>query len=194
MKKTKAFSLIELLVVLGIVSLLTAMAVPSFNLISNGVGLSQAGQIVADQISLARQEALAKNKEMQVRFFKINQGGAEGWRAVQVWKVEEGTNGPVEEPVGKMTVFPQGVIITDTQDLSPLLGADGGVSGEVNVPQWGNLEYEGFRFQANGSMQSVATDKNFVTLQRSSDSGSPPANFYTVQVNPVTGKVGIYRP
>ncbi len=37
-------------------------------------------------------------------------------------------------------------------------------------------------------------NSNWMTVQAATDTASPPQNYYTLQINPITGKVLTYRP
>lgn len=189
-RQVRAFSLVELLVVIAILLLLAVVSVPAFNAIAVGSKLNRAGQMVGDQLSSARQTAVTRNREMQVWFYKATGGATPGWRGLQVWRVEQTATGVTNIAASKPILFPEGVILDPA--LSPLLTADASISGTVSVPSQGSLEYAGFRFRANGGTDlNVTATNNYVTLRQAVGSS---ANFYTVQVNPITGKTSVFRP
>jgi len=195
----RAFSLIELLVVIAIVALLTSVAAPSVSSVIAGSNLNRAGQLVNDQLAIARQEAVTKNCDIHVRFFTINSGNQSGIRGIQLWRVEEGATGPVTNAFGRMVLLPEGVLINPANTLSPLLtlsSAAGGSSGTMNLPTYGNASYTGFRIRANGTLDKTVAANNFLTIQNANPppSANVPDNYYTLQVNPITGKVLSYRP
>ena len=195
----QAFSLIELLVVIAIVALLTSVAAPSIGSVIAGSNLNRAGQLVNDQLTIARQEAVTKNCDIHVRFFTINSGNQSGVRGIQLWRVEESASGPVTNAFGRMVLLPEGVLINPANTLSPLLTvppAAGGSSGNTNLPTYGNASYTGFRIRANGTLDNAVAANNFLTLQNANPppSADVPDNYYTLQVNPITGKVLSYRP
>ena len=185
-----AFSIVELLVVIAVILLLTSLTIPAFNSIAVGSNLNRSGQLVGDQISLARLTAVTKNREMQVRLFAMTNGMTKGWRGIQVWRIEQTPAGPTNIPSGRLMVFPEGIAVDPAR--SPLLGADAAVTGTLSLPAYGTLAYCGFRFRATGSTDSsVTASKNYLTLQQV---GTASSNFYTIQVNPITGKTTVFRP
>ncbi len=189
------FSLIELLVVVAIISLLAVLAMPSLSSALTASKLNSASQMVADSIALARQEAVTKDRDVQVRFYKITTGPFQGWRALQVIRVEQTSSGSTLVPVTKVTTLPDGMIVSPAATLSPLLTADSTVQGTVNLPIYGNTSYSGFYFLPSGSIENVLNSgNNFLTLQSVTATGSPPPNYSAIQINPVTGKVTTYRP
>ncbi|MDD5348717.1 MAG: Verru_Chthon cassette protein D [Chthoniobacteraceae bacterium] len=193
--RRSAFSLIELLMVIAIIATVTAFVAPSFNSIIVGSDLTCAGQMIGDQMMYARQEAVTKNQEVQVRFYNLSNDATKGWRGVQVWRIEQTKTGSVAMAAGRMLLIRENVMINADAGLSPLLTADPHISGTANVPGHGAIAYAGFRFRANGATDNSITEANsFLTLQNAKAQGPVPANYYTIQVNPVTGKTTIFRP
>lgn len=73
---SRGFSLIELMVVLGVVGLLMAFAAPNlFSLITSN-SLTGEGVVLRNQLTLAQQEALTKSSDIEVRFFKYTDSAA----------------------------------------------------------------------------------------------------------------------
>jgi len=194
-RSATAFSLVELLVVLAIVSVLAVLATPALMSTLASSKLNSASQTVADSVTLARQEAVAKDRNVQVRFYNLTTGTFQGWRAIQVVRVEQTSSGSTLVPVTKVRLLPDGVIVSPMSALSPLLTADSAISGAITLPVYGNASYSGFYFLPSGSVENaLSSANNFITIQNASAPGSPPADYSTVQVNPVTGKVITYRP
>jgi uncharacterized protein (TIGR02596 family) len=156
-----------------------------------GSNLTRAGSLIADQCTLARQEAVTRNRNVEVRFFRLPGEASPAWRGLQVIRIEE--NGG-QVPVGKLLFLPEGILISDSETLSPLMMAGDPIIGQVENPTYGTLIYRAFRFRPNGSTGGALGAGNFLTLCSARAQGSPPANFCTVQVNPVTGKITTYRP
>lgn len=191
--KAKAFALIELVLVLGILAILISLAVPGLNSVLRASNLNRAGTLVKGSLNLARQEAVSKNKSTEVRFYKISDKGGSRWRGIQLWRVNQTQTGEQHIPINQMKLLPEGVIINE--NLSPLLMADPSVSGEVNTSNFGKASYTGFRFAASGSVKgNLNSSNNYITVSQNFDSGSEPVNFYTLQISPITGRVSLYRP
>lgn len=190
-RQSAGFSLLELLAVMAIVIVLCSLAAASFSEILMGSNLTRAGNLVADQCTLARQEAVTRNRNVEVRFFYLSQEASPAWRGLQVIRIEENGN---QVPVGKLLVLPEGILISDSETLSPLMMAGDPILGTIESPTHGTLSYRAFRFRPNGSTGGALGSGNFLTLRSAMAQGSPPANFCTVQVNPVTGKITTYRP
>jgi uncharacterized protein (TIGR02596 family) len=193
----QGFTLVELLVVLLIAGILLAFAVPSIVSVLAGTSLDRGGQMVADQIALARQQAVSLNEPVQVRFFQLN--GAT-YRAIQLWQVQETINGPVYSASSRLVLLPQNIVISTNATLSPLLSADSASTGSVvpgtaTLPVYGTASYVGFQFRADGTPEyTINSANNFVTIVNASASGSPPPNYFTVQVNNLNGSVSVLRP
>ena len=89
----RGFSLVELLTVMCIIIIITAVAIPAFNSITSGSNLNRAGQLISDQISLARQEATSKNRDVQVVFYNLTDGPTQGWRGIKLMRVDQTPTG-----------------------------------------------------------------------------------------------------
>jgi len=161
---TAAFSLIELLVVVAIIALLAALVVPAIGSLGGSYSLTRQGQILSDQIVLARQMATSRNRNIEVLVSQTNSS----W-SLQLWQIDTAGGSPIA--VGKRMPFPENVTIDAAR--SPLI---------TNT----------IRFHPNGRLAGqIHNSNNFLTLQLREGNRS---NFFTLQINPVTGRVTTFRP
>jgi len=203
----RGFSLIELLVVIAIISILATLSIGGLNNVARSSKLANAAQRVGDQIALARQLAAARNLPVEVRFYKLpdfdsTTGGPTLWRGMQLF-ISDGT---ASNAASRPVFFPQRVIISANSAMSPLLTTAMGATestptSNVGTYSTANVQYKSFTIRPNGMLaasNSLVDANNFLTLHHQNDpmgaDGIKPANFFTVQVNPITSKVTIQRP
>jgi uncharacterized protein (TIGR02596 family) len=203
-RKIRAFSLLELIVVIMIIGIIAAFTLPAASTILRGSQITQASQIITDQVSLARQTALTKNRSVEVRLISYVDpevpGDTGAYRAIQVMEILE--NG-IAVPTDKPRLLPQAVIM-NMGTLSTLISGTGQTSTTAsgsapNLPRniGQNYTYVAFRFLPDGSTNLSASSLWYVTLHNMNETvtgTTTPANFFTLQVDPVTGKVKQYRP
>lgn len=191
------FTLIELLLVTGLVILLAVLSIPAMNSVGAGLNLTRSGQSIADQLVLARQTAITRNRNVEVRFVEVLENGNRRFKALQTWLVDEdGTN---TSALGRLIVLPPGVLIDTNLAYSPLLfGSGATLAGEATFGAQGSCAYKGFRFRPGGTtdIPSAATNQApaFLMLRLETATQSPPDNFVMIQVNNLTGRTSILRP
>lgn len=194
---SSAFSLIELLVVVAIIGILAGSAIGGLNNVARSTNLTSAAQRLGDQFALARQTAVSRNLPVEVRIYDLpDYDSTTGnlMRGIQLF-LPDGT------PVSRPLLFSQRVIISTNTTVSPMLSAMD--SGTTNFSTYTSRSYKSFTIRPNATLSktnAVGTfsDANcFLTLHHENDAkpdGIKPANFATVQINPVTSKVTILRP
>ena len=189
----RAFTLIELLVVLAVIAILTALTVPTFTALSKSSSLNRGGQLAGDLLSFARQDAVTKTCDVEVRFYNLTSGAGTGWKAMQLWEYSQTVNGPTSNAASRVVTLPDGVVIGTDGGLSPMLSSSPH-SGTVTLPTWGSTSYRSFRFRPNGAPESAAAAVNYFTLVPATDATAHPVNYYTIQVDSLTGKIKVIRP
>lgn len=209
-----AFSLVELLVVITIIGIIATFAVPAITGILRGSALTQAAQLLTDQFSMGRQLALSKSRAVEVRIYKYADPEVPGeivatestwrFRAFQLFEV---TESGVAVPIDKVQRFPDGIEMNSAAALSSLIAGTGQTlrtptSKDLKLPRGveDKYKYVSFRFRQDGSTDLLATQAGgwFVTINNMNDkptgTGLPPANFFTLQIDPVSGSTKAFRP
>lgn len=213
-KLRAAFSLVELLVVITIIAIIAGFAVPAVTGIMRGSALTQASQLLTDQLSMGRQLALSKNRAVEVRIYKYADPEVPGeivatestwkFRAFQLFEVMESG---VAVPVDKVQRFPDGVVMNSGASFSSLIAGTGqtlraAANKDLKLPRGveDKYKYVSFRFRQDGSTDLLATQAGgwFVTINNMNDKPAgptvPPANFFTLQIDPVSGSTKAFRP
>ena len=225
--RARAFSLIELVVVISVLAIIAAFSVPAVTSMLKGSSLTQASQLLVDQMNLARQLALSRNTIIEVRVYRYSDPDSPGedvtkpeegkFRAMQVFEV---LPSGAALPVGKFEEFPNSIMLSANRETP-----DSGISslldkGNIKKPEdFGKkdpyhislpelpkgikkqYQFVHFRFMPDGSTTLGPTSLWFLTLhgindRQKSKNGkvAPPDNFFTLQIDPVTGATKIFRP
>lgn len=217
-KPQGGFSLIEMLIVLGVVGLLLAFAAPNLFSLINASTLTGEGTLLENQLTLAQQEAMARSADVEVRFFKLSDESAaqveEAFRGYQLFQYD--ATGKMVPISSFFRIRPPAVI---HERLSTLVqenmnverkqrkfGFDSPRAGTVEAPsgKGGSMqttEYVAFRFRPDGSTDLPVragedNDTWYVTLVQGEGASSSrtPDNFVCIQVNPYNGQIAQFRP
>lgn len=118
-----AFTLVELLTVVGIIALLIALATPTLVDVIRSTRLSSAGDSLLNRLSLAQQEAVARSKEVEVRFYKYVNPSSErpSENLFYAYQVVETPSGLDPRPISEPYYFDSGIVLAPESQLSPLL-------------------------------------------------------------------------
>lgn len=203
----RAFTLLELLVVMAISTILAALSIPAISSISNSYQLNSASQSILGQLTYARQDALANNRADQVRFYQIaGYKGTRVYRALQVFRENTDDSGTTTiTPISKPYFLPQGLwmvysaSITTASTLfsTATSGAESsnGDAAHPLPPPDGVSPYIYFRFRPSGQTDLSASSLITIAWQTAPIVASNlPANFVTLQIDSVNGNVRIYQP
>jgi uncharacterized protein (TIGR02596 family) len=189
-----AFSLLELLVVVAIVGLLAVLAVPGVSSTLEAQNISRAGRMVADELALARQEAMTRNRHVEVRIVKIPKPDGPIWGGFQSWIL----NSSGAEPLTRATRLPESIMIADAVGLSPILHAANFSKNRMPFPQSsGELEYVAIRFSPSGGLNPIPANpaEPYFTIVKETHKGTQaPPNYLTILINPATGRTTLFQP
>ena len=97
-QRAHAFSLIELIIVISVIVIIAAFTLPAMNTVLKGSQLSQGAGLIIGQLNIARQQAIARNKPVEVRFYRFADPEVPGedvttpatgkFRAMQLFQVQ----------------------------------------------------------------------------------------------------------
>lgn len=191
MKDRRAFTLIEMLVVVGIIGLLALVSIPAMNSMLNSNNLTRAGQTICDQIGVARQYASANNRAVEIRLIRMNVADS-GYSALLLWSNDV--------PISRLIRLPDNIVISnDLLSLSQIFAN----SQEKNIsePNAGlaiGKPYVSLQIRPSGLViPTLDMNRSFITLIHTRDTGKTFANlrdYVTVQINPNTGTPLVFRP
>lgn len=194
----QAYTLIELMVVIAIIGALLAVSVPALSSLLESNNLTRGGQMLADQIGLARQIAAAKNKAVEVRLIKSDPAFTNGFSGIQLWIADE-TGG--YKTANRLASLPKGILISEQPAISAAFGSTNGLSATNSMPSnvgaVSNLKYAAFQIRPSGTITpSLAMSNATLTVVSSkfASNSSLPKNYVTIQINPLTATPLVYRP
>ncbi len=204
-KSEKAFSLLEMLVVLAIMAVMVSISIPMFDHLFNEADLGSCGKRVIDELVMARQKASSRNLVVEVRFYflKAEENGKpsskESYRAMQSFLLEDEKT----TPLNKVLYLPSPVIFAvESKKLTSLLTSEPETDSSQKVAPSGEglNRYVAFHFHPNGATDLVA-DPAFLTLvsQRQMEKAraegkETPRDFFTIQIDPKNGRIQSHRP
>lgn len=219
----RGFSLIEMLIVIGIVGLLLAFAAPNLFSLMGSNSLSGEGTVIRNQLTLAQQLAVSKSADVEVRFFNIPDIASgrttPGFRAFQLFQYNQRG-----EMIPISSFFRIKPPVTVHEGLSPILDPDENRNASREDKKFGfvspregscpapvgldgskvDADYVAFRFRPDGSTDlpnksggSDSKDTWYLTLVQGEgavNQGGVPDNYLCLQVNPYNGQVSEFRP
>jgi prepilin-type N-terminal cleavage/methylation domain-containing protein len=211
----RAFSLLELMVVVMIIGILTGLVVPAVDGIGKSSALTTGGALVAHLVDYARQEAMTKNT-LTALVVLGNQGTDADFRALAVLEYDPVTGW---SQTGNWEMLPTGITVdcTDTINCSFLLNSPQPFpfltrfAGQMNPP----VRFRGVQvadhagyaariFLPNGALQNpeqpaqLRLVEGYVqggqTTYTNRSGGQAPDNYYDVAILGMTGTTKIDRP
>jgi len=213
-RRDAGFSLLELLAVIAVFGILASFTMPAVSSVMRASDLRTGAQILSEQLGLARQMAIAKNRSVEVRLYQYAASPETGdgkYRALQTFEIlDSGT----ASPLSRVYRLPSSILIdsgtSDPQStLSSIITAtsSGGLSPAVasgaevgySLPEIGkSYRCVKFRFMPDGSTDlSPSSASWFLTLHHASEGdglAKAPSDYSTVQIDPANGRTRIYHP
>lgn len=189
---------------MAIIGIMSALVVPSIGSMLRGNEMNRAEQMVQQQLASARQTAIARNRRVEVRFYKFDNpddvGNTQTFCALQSFLIDDAN---AATPLSRLTKLPASMLMNESAVNSPLLqGSDktwtAGTDPQISLPGVGTTyTAKTFQFRPDGSTSLSPTEKWFLTLHAATAGATPtalPPNFATIQIDPVSGAVRTYRP
>ncbi|NBZ96597.1 MAG: Verru_Chthon cassette protein D [Proteobacteria bacterium] len=202
-KFTSGFSLLELLVVIGIIVLMSSLMGPMINTALRGTKLNQAEEMVVGVLSLSRQTALTQNKTVELRLYSYKDSTVPGdtgqIHALQAFLLDDSGN---YTPVMKSQQLPETVVVTTNTTLSTICTLTNTSDSLPPIPRAStNYQCYSFQFYSGGStsLAGNSSQSNWcLTLENMlDDNGSnlpKSSNFITISIDPYNGSYRIFRP
>ena len=206
-QRSKAVTLLESLCVILILSLLLALAAPPMLSIIRASRLTAAGEFLTGKLVEAQGLAITFSSDVELRFYKapsaVTADGRSG-QAVQLFhwvegdadasSTEEETSHAATqlEKIGPRETLPDGIALSENPDFSSVWT----LPSEEELAADGSREYVAIRFRPDGSTDLPEVGVwHFTLIEHPAVSSEKlPVNFYTVQIDPVTAKLEVYRP
>ena len=182
----QAFSLLELLVVVTVMVIAMSLTLPAVVGMQRSYHLSKAASQIKDNLQLARQLAMARDEPVVASFCKVpDEFGKASYNVLMLSReLPDGTLAPISKPIrlsGAIGISGDArwsSIMTDA-----LSGTYTNVFPNVNAP------CQEFRFKASGATDLPSSSSWYLTLFHNPDSTALPANFVTLAIDPVTGRI-----
>jgi len=218
-----AFTLVEVLVVLAIISIIMFFTVPNLGGIIQGSKLTQAGDQLKYDLGLAQQTAVKDNQTVEVRFYQYKQPEQLGadttktYTAYQMYSLIPDSTKPSDPkaprilaPIGKIKKLPTGVVMPANALWSTLIVDPTVANGTQDVPGLLPTEkktvatFRSFQINPDGTtnLETTGAKQWYVTLIDSNEinrSGGnldnlAPDNYICIQVDPFNGGTRWFQP
>ncbi|OYW70631.1 MAG: hypothetical protein B7Z37_30130 [Verrucomicrobia bacterium 12-59-8] len=200
-RSSPAFTLVEVIIVVALISMIFIMAVPYTLGALQSASLTSAGDTLMQKLAQAQQRASTENRPIALDFYYYERDGIPGCHAMQMASYDPATNAatPVEPPV----YWSEGRAMVIEGELSPMFATNvlPATTGPATLEPFKKLEatFRRVILYPNGSTSlRIPLREAYLTFistkNYQKDLATPPPNYYTVQIDPVTGRGHSYRP
>jgi uncharacterized protein (TIGR02596 family) len=207
----RGFTLIELMTVLTIMAILLTLVGPSLIQSLQDTSLGRAAALIQNNLKAAHQYALSLQNPVYVRFYSYIDptipNSTQQYRAIQLIESVPQPANPSSSTLVFLTpittlpapniIIPNGLGSTGYSTLLTLTSATYSSRTPTTTPPIPGVSaytYVQFLFLPNGQTNlSPPTSLWYVTVA-SSTQATTPVNFYTIQVDPLSGKITFFRP
>lgn len=199
-RRNSAFSLLEILVVLAIVSSLALLLVPRVSETQNNLRLKSSAMLVADYLRLGRQMAVSSSVPVEVVLFEISDAAGARWAGIQLankitLNAYETNDGSAFDytPATKPLVLTAPVQFSTHTANSTLHSLP--INPDLATLSPGVTNARSFVFFADGSTNLDPEEVWSLTLVLQKDAASAtPRDFVTILIDPVSGRSRSYQP
>jgi uncharacterized protein (TIGR02596 family) len=205
-RRGNGFTLVEILVVLAIISILIAFAVPALEPAIRGSKLKQASDDLERALATAQQVAITDNTTVQFRIYKYDDPGSAGtdayfhsYRAfIRAIDPKDHTKEIEEDEITVVdrVLMPVPFVIAEDSELSSLVMNGELENGTEDYSKNKSAEFVEFEFRSDGSTNLTTVAEAFWTLtilRSTDDQSSLPKEFVTLLLDPYNGRVKPYQ-
>jgi uncharacterized protein (TIGR02596 family) len=164
----RAFTLIEMISVIGIIALLVALVTPTLLDVIRSTRLSASGDSLVNRLSLTQQSAVSMGSEVELRFYRYVNSTAERStdELFYAYQVVHSPQAGRERALSEVYYLESGIILSRLEQLSPLLqtvsnqrpDADGNyLFKPPGTAAPDSVSYAAMRFYADGSMRMLTS-------------------------------------
>ena len=205
-KGSRAFSLLELLIVMTIIVIMASLMGPTLNSALRGTALTQATDKVLGVLSIAHQTAITKAQTVEVRFYSYVNAETPGdtgqGHAIQAFTVDD--NG-LATPLMKAQILPNTVIMATNSTLSTLMAlTNSSAPTAYAIPRVSNnYSCSSFQYYRSGATSLASSSQpttvwgitvvNMIDMM-GANASTLPVNYATVVIDPYNGSLKTYRP
>jgi uncharacterized protein (TIGR02596 family) len=200
-----AFTLVELLVVMAIIAILVAIAMPATSSFLESNNLDSAAHQVADQVNLAHQLSSSLNVTVEMRLFKLFGAATTGYTAMQLGTYNSAGTWTA---ISRLSYLPQQLVISPSSAVSTALSAVEFTTPPTMAANNGflsNATYVFFDFRPTGVVTPVLNATSATNMSNYAlvvlparyaavTSLSLVKNYAIIQINPFTATPLVYRP